>query len=205
MTSMTHPFTSSVRIAALALAVTVGALTASYAAPDQADKKAPGPRLSEKAKRGQYLVTIMGCHDCHTPWSMGPEGPAPDMSRALSGHPEGIVITLPNPPGAPWSMLSSMTNTAFAGPWGVSFAANLTPDPETGRLANWTEETFIQTIRTGRHQGRGRPILPPMPWPMYRNATDKDLAAVFAYLKSLPPVANRVPQPIEPPAAGPTP
>jgi hypothetical protein len=88
--------------------------------------------------------------------------------------------------------------TAFAGPWGVSFTANLTPDPETG-LGKWTEETFVETIRTGRHEGRGRPILPPMPWENFKEATDEDLHAIFAYLKTLPPIRNRVPQPIDPP------
>ena len=58
--------------------------------------------------------------------------------------------------------MGAATNTAFAGPWGVSFTANLTPDKETG-LGKWTEEMFIATMRTGRHQGKGRPMLPPMP------------------------------------------
>ena len=80
----------------------------------------------------------------------------------------------------------------------MSFTANLTPDPDTG-LGKWTADTFIQTLRTGRHEGVGRPILPPMPWPVYRQATDDDLRAVFAYLRSLPPIKNRVPQPVDPP------
>jgi hypothetical protein len=90
------------------------------------------------------------------------------------------------------------TNTAWSGPWGVSFTANLTPDPETG-LGQWTFRNFKDTIRTGRHMGRGRPILPPMPIPMYKHMTDDDLAAVFAYLQSIPPVRNKVPSP-RPPA-----
>ena len=90
-----------------------------------------------------------------------------------------------------------MTNTAFAGPWGTSFTANLTPDDETG-LGKWTAETFIATLRTGRHEGKGRPLLPPMPWPMIRTLTDEDLRAVFAYLQSLPPIRNRVPAPVDP-------
>ena len=90
-----------------------------------------------------------------------------------------------------------MTNTAFAGPWGTSFTANLTPDDETG-LGKWTGETFIATLRTGRHEGKGRPLLPPMPWPMIRTLTDEDLRAVFAYLQSLPPIRNRVPAPVDP-------
>jgi hypothetical protein len=92
------------------------------------------------------------------------------------------------------------TNTAFAGPWGVSFAANLTPDKETG-MGSWTEATFIQAIRSGRHEGMGRPIMPPMPWMQYRSASDEDLSAIFAYLQSIPAIANRVPQAMEPPEA----
>jgi hypothetical protein len=93
------------------------------------------------------------------------------------------------------------TNTAFSGPWGVSFTANLTPDKETG-LGTWTEDIFIQTIRTGRHLGRGRPILPPMPAPVYANLTDEDLGSVFAYLQSLPPRKNQVPTPLPPAPQG---
>ena len=73
----------------------------------------------------------------------------------------------------------------MAGPWGVSFTANLTPDKETG-LGNWTEEMFITTMRTGRHQGKGRPILPPMPYQFIATLNDEDLKAVFAYLQSIP-------------------
>jgi hypothetical protein len=93
-------------------------------------------------------------------------------------------------------MAGSMTS--FTGPWGVSFTANLTPDPETG-LGKWTADTFIQALRTGKHEGVGRPILPPMPYPWFAQATDEDLRAIFAYLQSIPPVKNKVPQPIEPP------
>lgn len=150
--------------------------------------------------RGRYLVKIMGCNDCHTPWHLGPNGPEPDMSRELSGHPEDLAVTAPPALGGAWQWAGAGTNTAFAGPWGVSFTANLTPDPETG-LGRWTPETFVAAIRSGRHEGQGRPILPPMPWPMYRNATDADLRAVFAYLQSIPKVRNRVPQPIDPPEA----
>jgi hypothetical protein len=100
----------------------------------------------------------------------------------------------------------AMTNqmlTAWAGPWGVSFAMNLTRDKETG-LGEWTEEVFIQAIRTGKHQGQpnGRDILPPMPWFNFRQMSDSDLKAVWAYLRSLPPIKNKVPTPI-PPAGAP--
>jgi hypothetical protein len=97
-----------------------------------------------------------------------------------------------------WGIAAANTMTAWTGPWGVSFTANLTPDKETG-LGDWTEEMFIQTMRTGRHQGKGRAILPPMPWFSVNALSDEDIKAVFAYLQSLPPVHNRVPAPIDPP------
>ena len=151
--------------------------------------------------RGKYRVTVSGCHDCHTPWKMGEAGPEPDMGRMLSGHPEGFALGAIPQPNAPWVMTAAATNTAWAGPWGVSFTANLTPDAETG-LGKWTVRNFKEAIRTGRHMGRGRPILPPMPIPMYKHMTDADLEAIFAYLQSIPPVRNRVPEPL-PPAAAP--
>jgi mono/diheme cytochrome c family protein len=153
---------------------------------------------SAQLKRGEYLVTIGGCHDCHTPWTMGSNGPEPDMSRALSGHPQDIEIKAQAKVADPWSSAASPTNTAWSGPWGVSFTANLTPDPETGVLRDFTEQQFIQTMRTGRHQGQGRQILPPMPWPNYGQMTDDDLKAVFAYLRQVPAVKNKVPDPIPP-------
>jgi len=156
-----------------------------------------------KLARGKYLVTIAACNDCHTPWREGPAGPEPDMSRMLSGHPQSLPILAPAPISIGWLSATAPTNTAFSGPWGVSFTANLTPDRETG-LGKWTQATFAQTIRTGRHMGRGRKILPPMPIPMYKNFTDADLAAIFTYLQSIPPVSNRVPEPLPPaePAGG---
>jgi len=163
-----------------------------------ADGIVPIPPAADPAvERGAYLVRTMGCHDCHTPFVMGTNGPEPDMSRALTGHPQDV--RLPPTPALPdgWGWIGAATNTAFAGPWGVSFTANLTPDPDTG-LGNWTVDMFIAALRTGRHQGRGRPILPPMPWPVYGQATDADLTAIFAYLRSLPPVRNRVPAPLDP-------
>jgi hypothetical protein len=155
---------------------------------------------SETIARGAYLVKIMGCNDCHTPWTMTQRGPEPDMTRELSGHPQELAVNGAPAIAAPWAWAGAITNTAFGGPWGVSFTANLTPDPETG-LGKWTPDTFISAIRNGRHEGVGRPLLPPMPWPMYKNATDQDLRAIFAYLQSIRPIKNRVPAPIEPPEA----
>jgi mono/diheme cytochrome c family protein len=153
-------------------------------------------------QRGAYLVSIMGCHDCHTPWKMGPAGPEPDMDLALSGHPEqiGPIPATPKLEG-PWVWSGAGTNTAFAGPWGVSYTMNLTPDENTG-IGIWTPELFIKTIRTGKHWGTSRPIAPPMPWTVYRNASDEDLKAIFAYLRTLKPITNHVPD-YQPPDAAP--
>jgi hypothetical protein len=87
------------------------------------------------------------------------------------------------------------TYTAFAGPWGVSYAINLTPDKETG-IGKWTEEKFVLSMRTGQHLGdpKGRPVLPPMPWKHYQSVTDDDLRSIWAYLRTVPPVRNAVPQ-----------
>lgn len=155
----------------------------------------------ELVTRGEYLVMVGGCHDCHTPWKMGPNGPEQDMERALSGHPEQLVITEAPPTGpGPWIVASAATNTAHAGPWGVSFTANLTPDENTG-IGIWTEEMFIQTLRTGRHWGQSRPILPPMPWFNYGKMSEQDLKAIYAYLRTVKPIHNRVPQPLPPAGA----
>ncbi len=159
------------------------------------------PANDAQIARGAYLVKIMVCNDCHTPWHETAKGPEPDMSRMLSGHPQDFAIAeAPEMGKGPWIAAAAGTNTAWGGPWGVSFTANLTPDLETG-LGKWTAETFIATIRNGKHEGQGRPLLPPMPWPMYKHATDEDLRAIFAYLKSIPAIKNRVPQPLEPAAA----
>lgn len=155
-----------------------------------------------KIERGRYLVTIGGCNDCHTPFQMGERGPEPDMTRMLSGHPEDFVVTEAPPPSSDprWMWAGTATNTAFAGPWGVSFAFNLTPDENTG-IGVWTEEIFVQSMRTGKHWGQSRPILPPMPWQAVAAMTDEDLSAVFAYLQSVPPIPNRVPEPLLPAGA----
>lgn len=181
-----------------AMAVTGIAALALMVQPSTSPATAAPAASPELIARGGYLVKIMGCNDCHTPFKMGPQGPEPDMTRELSGHPAEFAMPPAPALDGPWVWAGAATNTAFAGPWGVSFTANLTPDPETG-LGKWTADTFIQAIRTGKHEGQGRPILPPMPWPMYRNATDEDLQAVFAYLQSIPAVSNRVPQPVDPP------
>lgn len=157
-----------------------------------------GEEQSEaRIAHGKYLVTIAGCNDCHSPKIYTAEGiPMPDTKRLLSGEPAEAVLPGFDPvmvaPGK-WVLMNSHFS-AFVGPWGVSYAANLTPDDQTG-IGLWTEDIFVQALKTGKHMGAGRPILPPMPWPGLSNMTDEDFSAVFAYLKSLPPVKNKVPAP----------
>jgi hypothetical protein len=129
---------------------------------------------------------------------MGPTGPKSDESRFLSGHPEDAALGPPPPlGGASWTAVSSWDSTAWSGPWGVSYSANLTPDENTG-IGSWSEDTFVGALRTGRHMGVSRPILPPMPWGAFRNLTDEDLQSIYAYLRTVPPVRNRVPEPMPP-------
>ncbi len=152
-----------------------------------------------RVERGRYLVTIMACSDCHTPLMLGPKGPEPDMARFLSGHPETARMPAPTALNQAWAWAGAGTNTAFAGPWGVTYAANLTPDRNTG-LGIWNEQMFVDAIRTGRHMGTAREIQPPMPWQSFRSASDDDLKAIYAYLQTIPPVVNHVPD-YQPPVA----
>jgi hypothetical protein len=150
----------------------------------------------ELIKRGYYLVTIGACHDCHSPKIMTPAGPEPDPSRLLSGHPKEVSTPEISATNPNWILFEANHFTAFVGPWGVSYAANLTPH-DTG-IGNWSFDQFKTAIRKGKYKGLegSRDLLPPMPWQMYRNFTDDDLKAIFAYLRSIKPIDNLVPTPI---------
>lgn len=149
---------------------------------------------SSQVKWGEHLVTVGGCHDCHTPKKFGPNGMEPDMTLALSGHPTAAPIPDVNRAEMARKGLA-VTNdlTVWVGPWGVSFASNLTPD-STG-IGAWKEEQFIYAIRNGVYKGLpgSRPMLPPMPWQTVRLMTDDELKAMFAYLQTIPAVKNVVP------------
>lgn len=153
----------------------------------------------ELVKNGEHLVQIMGCNDCHSPKRMGPKGPEIIPERMLSGYPSDRPIA---------SFDAGLLKTGFsvfypdltgaAGPWGISFAGNLTPD-ETG-IGGWTEQQFGKAIREGKWKGMdgSRPLLPPMPWINYTNLTDHEVKSIFSYLKSIKPVRNLVPMPVPP-------
>jgi mono/diheme cytochrome c family protein len=150
-----------------------------------------------KVARGQYVVEGFGCSDCHTPLRKGQNGPEPLPGIFLAGHPAAMKLSAPQRSGGPWLWSGAATNTAFAGPWGVSFARSLTPDEMTG-IGAWTEDMFVRAMKTGRPMGSGRPILPPMPWRALAHLTEDDLSAVYAYLRTVPAVQNQIPDPLPP-------
>jgi hypothetical protein len=157
------------------------------------------PSEQELIRRGKYLVSAVGCSDCHSPKVMTEHGPEPDPTRLLSGHDKRDALPpLEKNAGKNGWVWFAMDLTAAAGPWGVTYAANLTPD-DTG-IGAWTFENFKTAIRKGKYKGMegSRDLLPPMPWQMYKNFSDDDLRSIFAYLKSLPKVENLVPAPIPP-------
>lgn len=148
---------------------------------------------------GHHLVEVIGCNDCHTPKKMTQMGPVPDTTLMLSGHPASVP-----PPNVNRNEMESkglaVTGdlTAWVGPWGISYAANLTPD-ETG-IGSWSEGQFIRAIREGKSKGleNGRQLLPPMPWQSFALMKDEELKAIFAYLKSIKAISNVVPPPAPP-------
>lgn len=153
-------------------------------------------------KRGSYLVSTMGCDDCHSPKKFGPAGPEVDPDTRLAGHLAGSPLP-PHTDNAGW-VLMAMDETAAIGPWGTTYSANLTPD-STG-IGSWTEAQFSNAIRKGKWKGldNARELQPPMPWRSYQHMNDEDVKAMFAFLKSIKPVKNVVPA-YEPPAGPPPP
>lgn len=153
----------------------------------------------QKVKRGEYLVTAIGCADCHSPKKFDAKGLNEIEGLQLSGYQQGQEL----PPVSQealekgW-MLMNGDLTAAVGPWGVSFAANITSD-DTG-IGTWSLEQFKTSIRKGKYKGmeNGRDLLPPMPWYNFANLTDEDLEAMYHYLQSTKPVENIVPAPIPP-------
>ena len=187
-------------VASVPFAVALAACNRPAQPADAEPAAAPAaPTAESQIERGRMLIIGGGCHDCHTPKKIGPNGPEADMDRALSGHPESQKITAPfkQPKDIPWTTHINDDLTAWSGAWGVSFAANLTPDENTG-IGIWSEDMFVNALKQGKHMGKSRPILPPMPWYFYGQLPDQDLKAMFAYLKSIKPIQNRVPVPLTP-------
>jgi hypothetical protein len=183
----------------LILAAMTGIVSFAMIACTDSKAKSEGPVvLSQDSliKRGSYLVNAMGCDDCHSPKKMGPGGVEVDMEHRFAGHLADAPLGKPNTSVIKDGyMLFAMDLTSAVGPWGQSYAANISAD-ETG-IGNWSEEQFFTAIREGKSKGlkEARPLLPPMPWFVYRNLSDTDLKAIFAFLKTTKPVRNIVPGP----------
>jgi len=137
---------------------------------------APAPtELSETARRGRYVVELLGCESCHT-------------DGAVTGNPREDL-----------KLAGSRTGIAYSNPLteknpGVLYPTNLTPDPETG-LGSWTDEQVAAAIAGVTHGLRRAPV---MPRPAYAKMTDDDVQAVVAYLRSIPAVRHRVPAHVRP-------
>ncbi|HVZ19670.1 MAG TPA: hypothetical protein VG871_01335 [Vicinamibacterales bacterium] len=174
--------TTAVRTSALAVGVLFAAATA----------MAQTPTAAQRVARGKYLMTIGACNDCHSPKKPGTTDP--DPTRIFSGRPQTTMAPSQNPT----EVHASLDLTAWSGPWGISYGANLTPDPETGLKKRYTEASFIKTLRTGK-KPEGEDLLPPMPWALYKALSDEDLKSIWAYLQTIKPINNNVK------AAGPAP
>jgi mono/diheme cytochrome c family protein len=120
----------------------------------------PPPDLSTPVKRGEWLVRVAGCRDCHTPQNMGKPLPGLDLAGG-------------------WVM---------KGPWGTVASTNITPDPSG--ISYYDDDLFLKVMRSG--YVNARELAPIMPWWVHRGMTDEDLKAMFAYLRTVPPVKHRV-------------
>lgn len=156
-------------------------------------------RKTELITEGKRLVNVLGCNDCHSPKKLTKLGPIPDENLLLSGyrinHNYPNNDTIISPTG--W-ILFKLDGTSAIGPWGTSYAPNLTPH-ETG-IGNWTLEQFTTAMREGKYKGlkNGRTLLPPMPWIGYKDLKDNEVKAIFEYLKSIKPIKNIIPPPLPP-------
>lgn len=169
--------------------------TADNTATKDADSTANGKLqyagFENQEKWGEHLVQIGGCNDCHTPKKMGPNGPEDDMSLMLSGHPaQQPPAAFDAKEAAKKQLVVTQTFTSWVGPWGISYAENLTPD-ETG-LGNWTEAQFLKALKEKKWKGidNSRPLLPPMSMMSATIMSEDELKAIFAYLKTIPPIKN---------------
>ena len=151
--------------------------------------------FESQVKWGERLVFIGGCNDCHTPKKMGPSGPENDMSLMLSGHPAQAPAPDFDPKeAAKKGLIVTQTFTAWTGPWGTTFAPNLTSD-STG-IGGWKEEQFVKALREKKWMGldNTRPLMPPMSMMPVTEMSEDEIKAIFAYLKTTPPIENVIPQ-----------
>lgn len=189
------------------IALLAALLILSFCTGNKADKEDNKQMVSDESvmtneelvAKGEYLVTLAGCNDCHSPKRMGERGPEIIPETMLSGFPADRPVAKIEKAAVKngWSLFNEDL-TQSSGPWGISFAANLTSDPSG--IGNWTEEQFRKALTQGKFKGLdgGRMLLPPMPWQNYTNLKEEDVKAIFAYLKSTRPVRNVVPPPIPP-------
>lgn len=126
---------------------------------------------SNAVERGRYLVNSLSCHDCHTP------------VRTDGSQIEELSLA----GGQRWRVV----------PYGDRISANLTSDKETG-LGNVSDDQIKGTLTKGLRRDGTRMLPFPMPWPSYANLKPGDLDAVIAYLRTRPPVINRIPAPTYP-------
>lgn len=144
--------------------------------------------------RGAYLVTMMGCNDCHSNKLMTPQGPMLDSNNLLAGYlSKDPILAFEADIIKKGYAVFTPSLTVGMGPWGTTFAANLTPD-STG-IGSWSLDQFKKALREGKYLGLEgtRSLMPPMPWQNFSKMHDEDVAAIFAYLKSIKPVKNVVP------------
>ena len=181
-------------ITILIIAVFAWSLNSCDTAKTDATATTAAPTKDSLIKRGNYLVTTIGCNDCHSPKKMGPNGPFVDTSRMLSGFPSDEPAPVASAEDIKnHQIVFSGDLTGCVGPWGTSFSANITSDA-TG-IGNWTLDQFKNALRNGKYMGlkEERALMPPMPWEELGKLSDADVEAVFTYLRSTKPVKNVVP------------
>src|SRR5215470_4041698 len=164
------------------------------AAEEPAVAKANFGGFESQVKWGERLVTICGCNDCHTPKKMGPNGPENDNSLMLSGHPaQQPPAAFDSKEAAKKGLVITQSFTSWTGPWGTTYAVNLTSD-STG-IGMWNEAQFIKALKEKKWMGLDgtRPLMPPMSMMPATEMNDDELKAIFAYLKTTPPVKNVIP------------
>jgi len=150
---------------------------AACASPGGAPTAAGRVEVSTLVERGHYLVRIMDCAGCHTPGALGGR---PDPARPLAG-----------------------ADIGFGYPGGVVYAPNLTSDRETG-LGEWTDAQIAAAVRQGVGRDK-RALVPIMPWPSYSALTPEDMAALIAYLRTVPAIRQPTPRPVRAGERPPTP